>query len=440
MKQYIDFFVSERQKIDEFCSPLLNSYREQAFETFQRMGFPNYQSENYQHTNIASLLKDDFGFYLNLLRSGINPHKVFHCNVPNLDSYKFFVVNGHFFQESETNLPDGVFSGSLNVFAEQYPDLFLKYYNLQASTENKGTTAFNTLFVQDGYVLYVPENVNLEKAFQLTNISTGSVDSLINRRILIIIERGSQAKLLICDHTDESDAMSAVTQVVEIYAAENASFDYYELEESTSNTVRLTDNFVRQATSSSVYVNNITLSNGFTRNNYQVDLMGTRASTRLHGLAIADAQETIDNFTLINHHAASCRSAELFKYLLDDEATGVFNGKIVVSPEAQKTEAYQSNRNLLGNRRCRMYSQPKLEINANDVKCSHGMTTGQLDEAALFYMRSRGISKEEAILMLKNAFTVDVLEGIRLEGLRDRLKSLIDKRLKGELIKCQGCI
>jgi len=318
--------------------------------------------------------------------------------------------------------------------------LFSKYYNQQAAQKDDGLTAFNTMFVQDGYVLYVPENVILEKAIQLTNISQGNVDSLINRRILVILERGAQAKLMICDHTNEDKVMSAATQVVEIYAGENASFDCYELEESTGNTVRLTNNFVRQDASSSVIVNNITLSNGFTRNNYQIDLIGKRAETHLQGLAIADEQQTIDNFTLINHHASGCRSNELFKYLLDDEATGVFNGKMVVSPDAQKTEAYQSNRNLLGNRNCRMYSQPALEINADDVKCSHGMTTGQLDEAALFYMRSRGIPHDEAVLMLKFAFTGDVLKGIRIEGLRDRLKLLIEKRLRGELVKCQGCI
>ena len=439
MKQYIDFFISERHKIDESCSPLLNSFREKAFESFGRTGFPAYQSEDYQYTDVAGLLKDDFGFYLNLMNTGINPHKVFRCNVPNLNAYKYFVVNGHFFQEPENNLPTGVYLGSINVFAERYPDLFLRYYNQQAFQNNDGLTSFNTMFVQDGYVLYVPENVVLEKDIQLTNISNGNVDSLINRRILVILERGAHAKLMICDHTNEDKAMSAATQVVEIYTGENASFDCYELEESTGNTVRLTNNFVRQEAFSSVILNNITLSNGFTRNNYQVDLIGKRAEIYLQGLAIADAQQTVDNFTLINHQATNCRSNELFKYLLDDEATGVFNGKMVVSPDAQKTEAYQSNRNLLGNRRCRMYSQPKLEINADDVKCSHGMTTGQLDEAALFYMRSRGISNDEAILMLKFAFTEDVLKGIRIEGLRDRLKLLIEKRLRGELVKCQGC-
>ena len=439
MKQYIDFFVSERQKIDESCSPLLNSFRGKAFESFRQTGFPAYKSEDYQYTDVAGLLKDDFGFYLNLMNTGINPHNVFHCNVPNLNAYKYFVVNGHFFREPENNLPSRVFLGSLNVFAENYPDLFLQYYNRQASQNNDGLTSFNTMFVQDGYVLYIPENVVLEKPVQLTNISDGNVDSLINRRILVILEHGAQAKLMVCDHTNEDKAMSAATQVVEIYACENASFDFYELEESTGNTVRLTNNFVRQDASSSVIVNNITLSNGFTRNNYRIDLIGKRAETYLQGLAIADVQQTVDNFSLINHRATNCRSNELFKYLLDDEATGVFNGKMVVSPDAQKTEAYQINRNLLGDSRCRMYSQPKLEINADDVKCSHGMNTGQLDEAALFYMRSRGIPYEEAVLMLKFAFTGDVLKGIRIEGLRDRLKSLIEKRLRGELVRCQGC-
>jgi len=440
MKQYIDFFVSERRKIDKSCSPLLNSFRGKAFETFSRSGFPAFPAENYQYTDIGGLLKGDLGFYLNLIKNGFNPHKVFHCNVPNLNAYKHFIVNGHFLQEPEKDFPAGVFSGSLNLFAERYPDLFSRYFNRQAAINDDGLSAFNTMFVQDGYVLYVPENVVLEKPVQLTNISASHVDSLINRRILVILERGAQVKLLICDHTNEDHAMSAATQVAEIYAGEHTSFDWYELEESTQNTIRLTNNFVSQAAYSSVVINNITLCNGFTRNNYRIDLAGEQAAANLQGLAIADAKQTVDNYTLINHHTTHCRSSELFKYLLDDEATGVFNGKMVVFPEAQKTEAYQINRNLLGNSRCRMYSQPKLEINADDVKCSHGMTTGQLDEAALFYMRSRGIPHDEAVLMLKFAFTGDVLQGICIEGLRDRLKLLIEKRLRGELIKCQGCI
>jgi Fe-S cluster assembly protein SufD len=441
MTQYIDFFKSQKQKINECCSPLLNSFRERAFETFRQSGFPACQSENYRYTDIADLLKSDFGFYLNRTKTNMNPRKIFPCTIPNLSSYKRFIINGQYFEEEiETDLPQGVFSGSLHDFTNRHPQIFSEYYDRQASRKGDGLTAFNTMFVQDGYVLYVPENVIVEKPFQITNISAGNVDSLVNRRILIVLEPGAEAKLLVCDHAPHEKNVWAATQVVEIYAAENTSFDFYELEESGGQTIRLTSNFVRQAESSQVMVNSITLSNGITRNNYQVDLMGNQAGISLYGMAIADARQKIDNFTLINHQAPDCRSKELFKYILEDEAIGAFDGRIVVAKGAQKTQAYQSNRNLLGNSSCRMYAKPQLEIYADDVKCSHGMTTGRLDEAVLFYMQSRGIPKDEAVLLLKLAFVDDVIQGIRLEGLRDRLKLLVERRFRGELIKCQGYI
>jgi Fe-S cluster assembly protein SufD len=440
MKQYIDFFNSCRKEIDEGCSPLLNSFREKAFEAFQRIGFPAYKSENYQHINIPGLLKEDFGYYLNRRGVNINPHRVFHCDIPNLNSHKHFVVNGHFYDEEPSDdLPPTVFSGSLNVFAEQYPELFLKYFNQSASAKNDGLAAFNTAFVQGGYVLYVPENVVIEKTIQLTNISAGNNNSLINRRMLFILESGAQAKLLVCDHAYDENPTTANTQVIEVFTGENAGFDFCELEESSPNTIRLTSNFVRQAASSQVRINSITLSNGITRNNYTVDLTGEHAETYLYGMAIADNRQKVDNYTLINHLYPNCHSSELFKYILDDEATGAFSGRIIVAKDAQKTEAYQSNRNLLGSRDCRMFSKPQLEIYADDVKCSHGMTTGQLDENALFYICSRGIPKDEAVLLLKFAFTSDVIQGIRMEGLRDRLKLLIEKRFRGELVTCRGC-
>jgi len=473
MEQYINFFNTYRKEIDEGCSPLLNSHRKKAFETFQRIGFPIYKSENYQHINIPDLLKEDFGFYLNRSGININPRMVFHCDVPNLHSHKHFAVNGHFYdEEAPKDLPPTVFSGSLNAFAEQYPELFSKYYNQLvtarhcesceersnrsnpaennnldcftpfAMTENEtadGLAAFNTTFVQDGYVLYVPANVIIERTIQLTNISAGNNNSLINRRMLFILESGAKAKILVCDHAFDETPMTASTQVVEIFTGENADLDFCELEESSPKTVRLTSNFVRQAASSQVRITGITLSNGITRNNYTIDLTGEHAETHLYGMAIADSRQKVDNYTIINHLVSNCRCNELFKYILDDEATGAFSGRIVVAKDAQKTEAYQSNRNLLGSRDCRMFSKPQLEIYADDVKCSHGMTTGQLDENALFYICSRGIPKDEAILLLKFAFSNDVIQGIRMEGLRDRLKLLIEKRFRGELITCRDC-
>ncbi|MDR1763342.1 MAG: Fe-S cluster assembly protein SufD [Dysgonamonadaceae bacterium] len=440
MNQYIDFFEKYRDKIDEGCSPLVNARREAAFERFRQRGFPKYKSEDYQYIYIQSLLNEDFGFYLKPEAENYNLRFVFHCDVPNLDSYKYFAVNGHFYSEKDkSKLPGGVFSGSLNEFATLFPDIFSRYYNRLSDAKGTGLADFNTAFLQGGYVLYVPENTDVKRAIQLTNISGGAEISIVNRRMLVILERGASAKLLVCDHAWDEKPLAAATQITEIFAAENSRFDFCELEESSRNTIRLAENFVEQGANSQVAINNITLSNGVTRNNTTVDLIGGHSSVRLYGMAIADENQKVDNYTLINHLKPNCKCDELYKYVLDGQATGVFNGRIIVARNAQKTEAFQTNRNLLGNRECRMFSKPQLEIYADDVKCSHGMTTGQLDENALFYMRSRGIPHDEAVLLLKFAFMNDVIQGVEVEGLRERLKMLVEKRFRGELATCRGC-
>lgn len=441
MKQYIEFYIEQEKKIKESCNPLLNVERAEAFEVFQKQGFPKHGSENYQYTDIEKLLETDFGFYLGSSGEKIDPYKVFKCNVPNLSSYVHFNINGQFFHKDlSEQLPKGVFSGSLNSFAKDYSEIFSRYYNKQAKQKGDGVAAFNTSFVQDGYVLYIPKNIVIEKPIQLTNIFNTPVDTLVNRRLLIILEANAQAKLLVCDHSMDEKTKVAATQVTEIYLEENAVFDLYELEESTENTIRIASTFVDQAASSNMMLNNITLSNGTTRNNYHIDLNGEGAETNLYGMAISDRNQQVDNYSVINHNVAHCRSNELLKYVLDEEAIGVFSGKINVVQDAQKTEAYQNNRNLLNGNLCRMYSKPQLEIYADDVKCSHGMTTGQLDETALFYMRSRGIQEKEARILLRFAFTDDVIKGIRLDSLQDRLRLLIEKRFRGEPLKCQGCL
>ncbi len=441
-QQYIDFFTAQKQALNKISSELINSRRDEAFEVFLERGFPVFNSENYQHTNIPALMEPDYGFNFSGLKAEIDPYKVFKCNVPNLSSTIHFIINDRLYKSDERNpiLPDGVFSGSLNDFAEKFPEIFKKHYGQLATFDKNGIEAFNTMFVQDGYVLYVPKNVVIEKPIQITNIIRGSVDSLMTRRFLIIIEDGAEAKILVCDHTADETPKFAVTQVAEIFVGENAVFDFYELEESSENTIRLTSNFVSQKASSNVMVNNISLCNGITRNNYNVYLEGENAITHLYGLAITDKTQKIDNTSNIEHRVPNCQSDELFKYILDEQSVGCFSGRIVVAKDAQKTQAYQNNRNLCCSRESRMFSKPQLEIYADDVKCSHGMTTGQLDEIALFYMRSRGIGEEEARLLLKFSFTNDVIEGIRLPNLKDRLKMLVEKRFRGELVKCQGCI
>ena len=439
-QQYIDLFQTNRNVIDSGCSEGLNHPRQQAFDRFRETGFPRFQSEDYRQTDCQALFGENFGMNLHKFKIPARLQDTFRCDVPNIATRQYFMVNDLFHSTGHETKEEkqGIFSGSLNVFAQQYPEVFAGYYN-QLPTATDGLSNFNTAFVQDGYVLYIPAGVVLEKPLQLINLLTGRVNALVNRRLLIIVEDGAQAKLLICDHTSDIKRRFLVNQVCEIFVGKSALFDFYELEESSEQTVRMQSVYLSQQTASNVMVNSVTLTNGHTRNNYSIALEGEQAALKLYGMAILDGEKVVDNHTLIEHKAPHCQSDELFKYVLDDASTGVFSGRIIVEKDAQKTQAYQHNRNLCTSPSCRMYAKPQLEIYADDVKCSHGLTTGQLDENALFYMRSRGISEAEARMLLKFAFMDDVIEGIRLDILKDRLKRLVEKRFRGELMHCQGC-
>ena len=439
-KQYIELYDQYHSLIDSHASPILNALREKAMSDFRVTGFPSPNDEEYKHTNIPDLFAPDYGLNLNRLEIPVNPYEVFRCDVPNLSTLLYFVVNDSFYtkENPKVKLPEGVLIGSLNEMARSHPDLVQRYYGKQACTQNDGIVALNTAFVQDGFFLYVPKGVIIEKPIQLINILRGDADFMVNRRLLIILEEGAQARLLVCDHTmDKKKFLSS--QVTEIYAGKNAVFDYYDIEESSLNTNRITSSFVDQAEKSNVLINGITLHNGTTRNNYRMTFSGEHAEAHLCGMAIADKKQSVDNHTFIDHAVPHCTSNELFKYVLNDSSTGSFSGRILVREGAQKTSAYQTNRNLCATKEAHMYTKPQLEIYADDVKCSHGATVGQLDENALFYLRSRGIPEAEARMLLMFAFTNDVIENVRMDALKDRLRQLVEKRFRGELDKCAGC-
>ena len=439
-KQYIELYDQYHSLIDSHASPILNALREKAMSDFRVTGFPSPNDEEYKHTNIPDLFAPDYGLNLNRLEIPVNPYEVFRCDVPNLSTLLYFVVNDSFYtkENPKVKLPEGVLIGSLNEMARSHPDLVQRYYGKQACTQNEGIVALNTAFVQDGFFLYVPKGVIIEKPIQLINILRGDADFMVNRRLLIILEEGAQARLLVCDHTmDKKKFLSS--QVTEIYAGKNAVFDYYDIEESSLNTNRITSTFVDQAEKSNVLINGITLHNGTTRNNYRMTFSGEHAEAHLCGMAIADKKQSVDNHTFIDHAVPHCTSNELFKYVLNDSSTGSFSGRILVREGAQKTSAYQTNRNLCATKEAHMYTKPQLEIYADDVKCSHGATVGQLDENALFYLRSRGIPEAEARMLLMFAFTNDVIENVRMDALKDRLRQLVEKRFRGELDKCAGC-
>lgn len=439
-QQYIDLFARYEELVCKYSTPVMNALRGKAFDDFERLGFPKYKTEDFRHTDVAQSFAPDYGLNLNRVKIPVNPYDVFRCDVPNLSTALYFVVNDSFYEKEQPKVtfPENVYVGGLKNFTEQYPEVAARYYGQAAPSSKDGLIAFNTMLAQDGFVLYVPKNVVVDKPIQLVNIFRNDADTLVNRRVLVILEEHAEAKLLVCDHSiDEVKFLS--TEVIEIFAGEGAVFDYYDLEESSESTTRFTSLHVRQEAASNVLVNGITLYNGLSRNNYYVELNGEQAETTLCAMAILDKEQQVDTYSHITHAAPHCTSTELVKNVLDDHSQAAFSGRILVRQDAQKTQAYQTNRNLALTREARIYSKPQLEIYADDVKCSHGMTTGQLDENALFYMRSRGIPEAEARMLLSVAFTADVIDHVRLDSLKDRLHLLVEKRFRGELAKCAGC-
>ncbi len=439
-QQYIDLFTQCEAMICRHSAEALNVPRAKAFADFEQLGFPTRKQEKYKYTEVGKYFAPNYGLNLNRLEIPVNPYEVFKCDVPNMSTSLYFVVNDAFDKHvhPSAQLSEGVYFGSLKDMAEQRPELVKKYYGKLADTSKDALAAFNTMFAQDGVCMYVPKNVVMERPIQLVNILRADVDFMVNRRVLIILEEGAQAKLLVCDHAmDNVNFLS--TQVVEVFAGENSVFDLYELEETHNSTVRFSNLYVYQEAGSNVLLNGMTLHNGTTRNTTEVTLAGKGAEINLCGMAIADANEQVDNNTFIDHKVSDCTSNELFKYVLDDQAVGAFAGKVLVREGAQHTSSQQTNRNLCATREARMYTQPQLEIYADDVKCSHGATVGQLDENALFYMQQRGISLKEARLLLMFAFVNEVIDHIRMDALKDRLHLLVEKRFRGELNKCQGC-
>ena len=461
-QQYIDLYEQARELICSHAPEVMNAVRDQAFEDFRRQGFPSKKVERYKYTDMQKLFAPDYGVNLNRLQIPADPYEAFRCDVPNLSTSLYFMVNDSFYRgvrseerggripNTTPKLPEGVIVGSMQeLFSLHTPhsSLLEKYYARLAKTSDDAVTALNTMLAQDGMLIYVPKNVKVDRAIQVINIlkalspltsHLSPQNIMVNRRVLIILEEGAELKMLFCDHTAD-DRNFLATQVIEAFVGENASLDLYCLEETHYKNVRVSNVYIDQQANSRVNHNVITLHNGITRNKLDLTFSGEGAECQCFGCVIADKQQHVDNNTLITHHVPHCTSNELYKYVLDDQAVGAFAGRVLVEHGAQKTSSQMTNQNLTATKEARMYTQPMLEIYADDVKCAHGSTVGQLNDAALFYMRQRGISLDEAKLLLQNAFINEVIDHMQLEPLRDRLHYLVEKRFRGELNKCAGC-
>lgn len=400
-KKYLDLYAQHSAEL-QARPALLVHHREAAYDAFARNGLPRFKSEDYQRTDLPGLFSED---------------------------WQLSYLDGSPYWASQA-FADGIFIGSLSDFAERYPEVAQEHYARIAPATEDGLVALNTLFTADGLVIYVPRGQEIPGHIELRSILPRRAGHLAIERALVILEDDAKAALYFEDCPEDVGARAMTLRTIEVFVGRRASFTLIDREESAASNVRVSSTYIRQMKDSHVDVSGVTLSNGTTRNNFFITLAEEQADLKIQGIALNSAESHTDNFSFIEHAVPHCTSDELFKYILQDKSRGVFTGRILVAQDAQKTQAYQNNRNLLLSPEARMQSKPQLEIYADDVKCSHGMTTGQLSSEALFYMRQRGISLEEARLMLSNAFAEDVLARIPLEEVAQVLRDRVEERLR----------
>jgi Fe-S cluster assembly protein SufD len=440
-EKYLGLYKDNINKISGISSPFFNSFRASAFDKFNELGIPTKKNEAYKYTNLNIFFDHDYENYFMPVPADFIKAEEFRCEVTDLDAYGVVLLNGFYptLKEKLRQLPGGVWIGSLNEGAIQFADKFEKHFGKYAKSETDGLVHLNTSMASDGLFIYIPEGVNMTRPVQVVNLVQSDNDTFNQPRNLIIAEKNSKFSIIICDHT-LSPQKFLTNAVTEVFVGENAHFDIIRVQNEHNNACKITNTFIHQEKNSVTSSNNITLHGGLIRNNTYHYLGGEGAESYSYGLFLADKWQHVDNFVNVDHAFPHCTSNQLFKGVLDDMSTGAFNGRILVRPDAQGTLAYQKNNNILLTDDAKMDTKPQLEIFADDVKCSHGATIGQLDDDALFYLQSRGINKREARLMLMFGFAHEVIQNIKIEALRERMDNLVMQRLKGELSRCASCL
>ena len=440
-ERFLKLYSENIGRITEGSSDYINSFREGAINEFARLGLPTRKNESYRYTNLDPFFNHEYNSYFIPTAGDFRKAEEFRCDVTELDAHGIVLLNGFYptVNEKIRKLPGGIWIGSMNEAAISFSDEIEKHYNRYINGNADALVHLNTAMASDGVFMYIPEGTVLNKPIQIINLVQSEEDIFNQHRNLIIAEKNSDVTLIVCDHT-LSPGKFLTNGVTEIYVGENAHFDIIRVQNEHNNAGKLTHTFIHQERNSHASSNNITLHGGLVRNSTHHMLSGEGAESTSYGLFLGDKFQHIDNYVSVDHAAPKCTSNQLFKGVLDDMATGAFNGRIYVHKDAQGTMAYQKNNNILLTDDAKMDTKPQLEIYADDVKCSHGATVGQLDENAMFYLQSRGINKREARLMLMFGFAHEVIENIKIEPLRERMDNLVMQRLKGELSRCASCM
>lgn len=422
-------------------TPGLAQRRAAAARSFEQQGFPTRILESWKNTSLEEALNKDYVFSFLPPETPADPRSIFRCEIHNFETYLFTQLNGWNVVEQSalTTLPNGVIVGSLWEAIKQHPAIFEEHYGKYARNEFNGMIALNTAFAQDGLFIYVPDNTVVEKPIQMVNIVQTDEALFIQPRHLIVVGKNSKLTFVHCDDSTQKEN-TFINSVTEVFMDENSEVDHYKMQNKDAGSTVVTSLFIHQNDRSRATTHTLTFNSGVLRNDIYADLQGSGCDTQLNGLYLVDRKQHIDNQVYVNHAKPDNTSTQLYKGIIDDEASAVFNGHIFVARDAQHTEAFQTNRNILLTDTAKVTTKPFLEIYADDVKCSHGATVGQLDPDSMYYIRSRGICERNARMLLMYAFAAEVIQKVSIGILRERLDAMVQRRLKGELSICDQCV
>lgn len=401
--------------------------RKQAIKSFTEQGIPKRKSEEYKYINFDLILKEEFTINTNKTEvSKEIKHLFFLKNAINI-----VIENGIFIPElSTTNLPKGLIILSIVEASKKYSTIFEQYYSKVVDINSDAFIAANTALTKDGAFVYVEKNAIIETPIHIVHISNSTTNTITNPRNLIVVESGAQAKIIESYQTINSSAKTINNVLTEIVVNTSAIVDHYKIQDEGDfgNLINTTHAIQEQNSVFSTYT--FILSGALVRNNLNIILNDKNIESHLNGLYLTKGNQQIDNHTLVDHRMPNCNSNELYKGIVDDKSTATFNGKIFVRKDAQQTNAFQSNKNILLSDDGTINTKPQLEIYADDVKCSHGTSTGKLDEEKIFYLRARGLSELSAKKMLLHAFASEVTDTIKIEELKEYVEAKIASRFE----------
>ena len=407
----------------------IHEIRMKALENFEKLGFPSKKLEAWKYTSLNVILKNDYCLFPNK-ETAIDLADVKKYLIQEIDSYKVVFIDGKYnsFLSETTHDTIDVCLMSAALTKPKYKIVIENYFNKIAKQDN--LTSLNTAFAKEGAYIYIPKNVEVQKPIQIVNFTTGAeIATMMQPRNLIVVEENAHVQIIERHQSLNSNAVLS-NVVTEVFAARNATVDYYKIQNDNLNASLVDNTFIEQKTNSEVSVHTFSFGGNITRNNLNFYQRGEHIISILKGITIIEDKQHVDHHTLVHHIEPNCESHQDYKGIYDERSTGVFNGKVIVEKEAQKTNAYQQNNNVLVSDKATVNAKPQLEIFADDVKCSHGCTIGQLDDDALFYMQQRGIPKKEGKALLMYAFANTVLDSVKIPEVKKRITKLIAQKLK----------